>query len=377
MHLSFQKIFYALAAAFLYVAALILTKDILIPLVFALLLAFVLLPLALKFEQWGASRIFATFYTLISVFFAILGVIFFFSSQLYAVVTDITDIKDKILIVLADGTLYANSYLNLMSEIDKESLINGIKNWFATSMQWLLGQTFSSSASFLSSLFLTVVYTFLLLIYRSSLTHAVLKFYETPEKSKALQMLKSIQIVGKKYLSGLLIIVLVLGFLNSIGLYFIKIEHPFLFGFFAALLAIIPYIGTLAGALIPMLYAFVAYDSMWMPVQVAGWFWFIQLLESNILSPQIVGGSLKVNALVAILSILIGAAMWGLAGMILFLPLTAMFKVVCEHYPELQPIGLLIGEQNKRKNAEEISRREKWRIKIKSWFSKNKKTETL
>jgi predicted PurR-regulated permease PerM len=75
-------------------------------------------------------------------------------------------------------------------------------------------------------------------------------------------------------------------------------------------------------------------------------FWAIQVVESNYLSPKIVGGTLKVNALAAIISIIVGAAVWGIAGMILFLPFTAMLKVVCHEYDELKPIALFIGEQN-------------------------------
>src|SRR5690606_14260515 len=107
---------------------------------------------------------------------------------------------------------------------------------------------------------------------------------------------------------------------NSAGLWIIGIDNPFLFGFLAAILAIVPYIGTLVGASIPVLYAFMTADSLWVPVSVIILFYVIQLVESNFLSPKIVGSSLNLNALGAILSLLIGAAVWGIAGMILFLP---------------------------------------------------------
>ena len=83
-----------------------------------------------------------------------------------------------------------------------------------------------------------------------------------------------------------------------------------------------------------------------MAVAVAVLFWAVQLVADNFLTPRIVGGSLKINALTAILSLFIGAAVWGLAGMILFLPFAAMLKVVCEEFEELKPIALIIGEKN-------------------------------
>jgi predicted PurR-regulated permease PerM len=144
----------------------------------------------------------------------------------------------------------------------------------------------------------------------------------------------------------MMVIILILGFVNSIGLWIIGIDNPFLFGFLAGILAIIPYIGTNIGAVITVLYAVMTYDSAWMPITIAIFFWFISLIESNFLSPKIVGGNLRVNVLASILSIIIGASIWGIAGMILFLPFAAMLKVVCENYEELKPVALLMGEHN-------------------------------
>lgn len=64
----------------------------------------------------------------------------------------------------------------------------------------------------------------------------------------------------------------------------------------------------------------------------------------------------------------VGAAAWGVAGMILFLPFAAMLNNVCEEYEELKPIALLIGNKNYQDNESG----NKWLKKIKSWFSKFK-----
>ena len=99
-------------------------------------------------------------------------------------------------------------------------------------------------------------------------------------------------------------------------------------------------------------------------------FWIIQVVESNFLSPRVVGGTLKVNALAAIISIIVGASVWGIAGMILFLPFTAMLKVVCEEYNDLKPIALFIGEQNVKEKSIHIKVLSKWKVKLRQWFSR-------
>lgn len=167
----------------------------------------------------------------------------------------------------------------------------------------------------------------------------------------------------------MVILTVIIGLANSLGLWIIGIDYPFLFGFLGAVLAIIPYIGTTMGAVIPVIYAFVSYDSMWMAVAVAILFWVVQLVSDNFLTPRIVGGSLKINALTAILSLFIGAAVWGLAGMVLFLPFAAILKVVCEEFEQLQPIALIIGEKNKKVGDGSELFLVRWWKKIKHGFS--------
>jgi predicted PurR-regulated permease PerM len=169
-------------------------------------------------------------------------------------------------------------------------------------------------------------------------------------------------------------VIVILGFANSIGLWIIGLDNPFLFGFLAAVLALIPYAGTTLGAAIPILYAFISYDSLLMPVTIAIYFWFVQFIESNFLTPKIVGGNLNINALTSILSIIIGASVWGIAGMIIFLPFAAMLRVVCEEYEELKPIALLIGDQNRKSTNGNMKFLVKWTTLLKEKISKFRNT---
>ena len=370
MNLSFQKLFFAIATVFAIFAILTLARPVVIPIGFAFLLSFILLPLARKFELIGANKIFAAFLSIFTTLLLTAGGIYLFSTQIIRLSKDFYDIKDKILLVFANATIYINDNLNFVPHLEKDELLNRIKDFFSESANSLVSQTFNSTAAFVTGLVATFIFTFLFLIYRNGLTTAFTRFFPEDKREIAVQMFKNIQKVGQKYLLGMFILIIILGLANSIGLWIIGIDHPFLFGFLAGFLAIIPYIGTLAGAAIPILYAFVSYDSVWMPIAVAILFYCVQFIESNFLSPKIVGGTMKINALAAILSIIIGAAVWGVAGMILFLPFTAMLRVFCEEYEELKPIALIIGEQNVIKNDRGIKLNGRMIEKIKSWFHK-------
>jgi predicted PurR-regulated permease PerM len=346
MNLSIQKLFFSLATIALLFAFLIVAKTILIPLGLALLLAFILYPLAKKFRAWGMNEILAALFSILTLFLLAGGVVYFFSTQIIELTRELSDFQEKIMVLFSDVILYINNNLSFVPKLEKNELLDSIQDWLKNSTGTLLKSTFSSTATFLGQLLATIVYTFLILIYRKELTKAFLHFAPEAKRGRMQVMFKNVQHVGQKYLSGMVILILILGFANSIGLWIIGVDSPFLFGFLAATFTIIPYIGTTIGAGIPVLYAFMSHDSLWVPLAVIILFWSVQLVESNFLSPRIVGSSVKVNALAALLSLIIGATVWGVAGMILFLPFAAMSRVVCWEYEELKPVALLIGDRN-------------------------------
>jgi predicted PurR-regulated permease PerM len=370
MNISFQKLFYALASVLALFAILIFAKSILIPLGFALFMSFILYPLTKKLESWGLNKILAAFLSILTVILIIGGGIFLFSTQLIGLSTEFSNFQDRIIRAFADVTLYINKNVNIISNLGKTELSDKIKDWLTESTGFLVSKTFTTTTTFLAGLLGTIIFTFLILIYRNGLTQALMGFSPADKSERVLKMFKSVQQVGQKYLSGMIFLIIIIGLANSMGLWIIGIDNPFLFGFLGAVLSIVPYVGTAFGAIIPILYAFVSYDSLWPVIAVAILFWAVQLISDNFLSPKIVGGSLHINALVAILSLIIGALVWGVAGMILFLPFAAMLRVFCEEYEELKPIALLIGDQNyKRKNSGgKLIKIES--AKVKGWFSK-------
>jgi predicted PurR-regulated permease PerM len=298
------------------------------------------------------------------------GGIFLFSTQIIELSKELSNFQDRIIRAFADVTLYINKNVNIISNLEKNELSDRIKDWLNESTGSLVSKTFNTTATLLAGLLGTIIFTFLFLIYRNGLTQALIRFSPVDKRERVIKMFKSVQQVGQKYLSGMIILIIITGLANSIGLWIIGIDNPFLFGFLGAVLGIIPYIGAVLGAIFPVLYAFVSYDSLWPAIAVAILFWGVQFISDNFLSPKIVGGSLHINALAAILSLIIGALVWGVAGMILFLPFVAMLKVFCEEYEELKPIAQLIGNQNYKEingGGKFIRRRF---TKIQGWFAK-------
>lgn len=349
MNLSFQKMFYATATVFALFAFLVLAKAILIPLSIALLISFILFPLAKKLEKMRVNTVIAAFLSIFTMLLIIGGVIYFFSSQIIGLSDEFADFKNKIILLFAEVTLFFNNNVSFVPNLEKNELIERMQAWISHSTGSLVSKTVSNTATFFVGLLATFVFTFLILLYRKGFTIALTHFAREENRPRVRNMFKSVQQVGQKYLVGMIILTIVIGLANSIGLWIIGIDNPFLFGFLGATLAIVPYIGTYMGAIIPILYALMSFESPWKAIAVAILFWFVQLVTDNFLTPKIVGGSLKINALAAILSLFVGAAVWGIAGMVLFLPFVAMLKVVCDEFEELKPIAQIIGNQDYKK----------------------------
>jgi len=365
VNLSFQKMFFAIATTFALFAIFVVARSILIPISFALLISFILLPFANRFEKWGVSRMFAALFAILTTVLLLGGGIYLLSTQIVSIASEFSNFQEKIITVFAETTAWLNSNMNIVPNLEKDELMDQLKNRLNQSSGSLVQQTFSGSAGFLAGLIATIIFTFLFLIYREGFKQTIILYFPEEKRERAFKMLKSIQMVGQKYLVGVILIVIIIGLINSFALLIIGIDYPFFFGFLAAILAIIPYVGTTVGSTIVVLYAFMTYDSLWIPIAVTITFWFIQVVESNFLSPKIVGGTLKVNALAAIISIIVGATIWGVAGMILFLPITAMLKVICQEYEELKPIALFLGEQNIKDKRIEVKSLSKLGMKIK------------
>jgi predicted PurR-regulated permease PerM len=172
-------------------------------------------------------------------------------------------------------------------------------------------------------------------------------------------VLTKIYDVVHSYLTGLITVTLIVGSLNTIGLIALGIDYAIFFGFLAAALLVIPFIGILIGSILPIIVALVTKDSPMYAVGVAGVFVFVQFLEGNFITPQVVGSKISINGLVAIIALLLGSALWGIAGMALSLPTIAILKVIFDSVPDLKPYGYLLGEPDHNRLLEEKKKKMK------------------
>ncbi|MEX2379925.1 MAG: AI-2E family transporter, partial [Vicingaceae bacterium] len=150
-----------------------------------------------------------------------------------------------------------------------------------------------------------------------------------------------------RYIIGLLIVISIIAVLNTVGLLALGIKYAVFMGILSAALTVIPYIGIFIGALLPVVVALITKDSLFYPLAVIAIFGFVQFLEGNFITPNIIGSKVNVNPMAAIVALIIGAKIWGIAGMILAIPICGILKIMFSHYPRLKPYAILLQSTNK------------------------------
>lgn len=319
-------------------------QGLLKPIAFAVIFAFLLKPIcdALERRKFSPPLAIITTFLILTIIFA--GIITLFSANLISLFEDMRDFGKNIteLIITVQEIIIGN--LPLSSE-DALLLILQAKQTLLEFSGSLLAPTIESSGSFLGALGLTVVYAFFFLLYRKSIRMFFMIFFPDEAHAEVTHFLHKITQVLNSYFVGLMIVIGIMGTLNTLGLWLIGVPNAILFGFFAAILTIIPYIGTWIGGALPVLFTLLITGNGWDAVYVAGWFMLVQTLEANYITPRVLGNQVSVNPLFAFFALIIGGLLWGIAGMILFIPFVAVLKVICDQIPELRSVGLLLGSE--------------------------------
>ncbi|MDQ2862987.1 MAG: AI-2E family transporter, partial [Bacteroidota bacterium] len=133
--------------------------------------------------------------------------------------------------------------------------------------------------------------------------------------------------------------------LNSAALLILGVQYAVLLGVIGALLNVLPYIGGIVAIALPIIIATITKDGFSTQIFILVAYSVIQFIDNNILVPRIVSSKVKINALVSLVVILLGGALWGLSGMFLSIPFIAVLKIVFDRVDGLKPWGKLLGDE--------------------------------
>ena len=339
-----------LLLAILFFHAIIAARDFLYPIVFGVLFAYLLYPLSRFLEKYGFPRILANIICILFLMSVVGSVVFFIYKQAGNLLNDLPLFKQRALGNIDSLEQIIEQQFGLTDLRLAEFLRLRVKNFFESGSDFL-NIIFSTTAGTIFRLGILPVYIFLFLFYRTKIAYFILKMANPKKKPVVVKVLRELSTVVSRYMGGISTVVLILCFLNTGGLIIIGFEYPVVFGILSALCTFIPYFGTLIGGAIPFTFALLTGDSPSLALKVVLLFGFINFLENNILTPNIVGGSLRINAMVVIIGLIAAGTVWGIPGMFVVVPLMGMFNIVSENVEKLQPYSFLIGVTGVKKHA--------------------------
>ncbi len=338
-YLKYTVILFAVILIF-YV--LIVARSILIPLSFGLVLSLLLHPVCTRLERLKLPRSAAVVIAIIGVIILLAGIIWMLTSQFSRIAADLTEIGTKFSSLSSKIQQFLEARFGIQQVDQSKYIQDSLETLIKSSSTFFTG-TLTATASLFADLVIILLTLFFFLYYSHFLKVFLLKLVNEKRHEELQNILAKVSVVVQDYISGLFMVMGIVAVLNTIGLLLLGIKYAIFFGALAAFLTIIPYIGIFIGSLLPILFALATKDSLWYPVGVAGIFWFVQFLEGNFITPNVIGNKVSINPFAAVMALFIGAEVWGPSGMILFIPFLAMAKVFFDVIEPLKPFGYLLG----------------------------------
>ena len=324
------------------VSVLYIAQDIIVPFIFSMMIAIVLHPVVQFLVRKKFNRIIAIVIALIItiIIIAIFGTFLISQAGLFG--DSWPKLEVRFTAIFHEFINWTAQNFNINPDKINAWFIKA-KGELLNTSSLIIGKTIINVGSGAVVLFLIPVYVFMILFYEPLLLEFFRRLFGKGNRWVVSNIISQIKTMIQHYLIGLIIEAVIVATLNSVGLLILGVDYAILLGIIGALLNVIPYIGGIVAVALPMAIALVTKTSLWYPVYVVIVYTVVQFIDNYYLVPKIVASRVKINALMSVIVILIFGALWGIPGMFLSIPLTAILKVVFDHIEPLKPWGYLLG----------------------------------
>jgi predicted PurR-regulated permease PerM len=193
---------------------------------------------------------------------------------------------------------------------------------------------------FITSLVLLLILLFFLLAYDGVFIAKLIKLLPTlSDKKRAVSIAQEIESQVSRYLFTITIINCCLGLAVGTTVGLLGLRNPVMWGALVATLNFVPYLGALTGIICMTIGAILSFDSLAYALIFPAVYLGFGTLEGNFITPWVMGRSLTLNPVIILLSLVFWGWMWGIAGVILAVPILAAFKIFCAHIKPMEPLA--------------------------------------
>lgn len=331
-----------LIGIFVFFYILFLGQAIILPLIYAFILAIILNPLTNFFCKRGINRPLSITIALL-IGLAALGLVFYFIvTQASRLGSALPVLEEKLNHFVSETA----SWVSKTFKVPPEKIAAWIAKAKAEGISHLgslAETTLITITGIITLLVLLPVYIFMFLYYKPLLLEFVARLFPKTTHTTVADVLVHTTRLIQAYLLGLLIEASIVATLNTAALLLLGIPYAFLLGTAGAFINIIPFIGGLISIALPVIVS-LATGSPSKALWVVIVYLLIQFTDNHYLVPKIVASKVRINALVSLVVVFIGGALWGVPGMFLAIPLTAIAKVIFDRIEGLGALGFLLGD---------------------------------
>jgi predicted PurR-regulated permease PerM len=293
-----------------------------------------------RFSKLGLKRVLAIAVSMLLALLIFSGVFYFLSSQIAGFSENLPVLKEKLASLLKDLPQWVQNSFGIA--IDKQvQLIKEAVN----SSKGMVGKTLGTALGILTVVFILPVYIFLLLFYKTLILNFLYEAFAEENSTQVGEILSQTKTAIQSYMVGLLLEAMIIATLNSTALLILGVKYAILLGVIGALLNMLPYIGGIIAIALPVLIATVTKDGFSTQLGIIIAYAIIQFIDNNFIIPRIVSSKVQINALSSIVIVLLGGALWGVAGMFLSIPFIAILKIIFDRVEGLRPWGKLLGDE--------------------------------
>ncbi len=341
--MAVQKVASIIIIAFAIIAILVVGQNILIPLILAIFSWFLIKEIReiLDRSQW-IQRVIPRWVKTMFAVVTLLVVIGVFSNLLIINAQNLANSLQK----------YSASLINITQSISESTGIDMTKSIqsFAGELDFksIISELVNSITELLSNSIMVLLYLIFILLEESTFLHKMKAVYPDPTKFDNINevLLKVDKSIGQ-YISIKTFLSFITGTLSYVILLSIGVDAPLFFAFLIFILNFIPSIGSLIGTLFPTLMALIQFgeETLTPFILVLLLVGTVQVAIGNFLEPKLMGNSLNISSLVVILSLTIWGAIWGIAGMVLSVPITVIIIIICSNFKSTKKIAILLSEK--------------------------------
>lgn len=331
-----------LTGLYVLIKMLYIAQDIIIPILYATIIAILISPAVNFLVNKRINRAVSVAGVLIIALLIIAALIALLSSQANLLSEAWPRLANKFQELLNKTISWISAYFNVTSQKINAWIVHA-KSEFINISSVGIGNTLTSVGGIVATALLTPVYIFMLLFYQPHLIKFIHAVFGVGNNNKVGEILFETKTIIKSYLLGLFLEFVIIAVLNSTGLLILGIDYAILLGIVGALLNVIPYLGGVIALTLFIIITLVTKPPVY-SIYVVVLYTIIQLIDNNYIVPKVVGSKVKLNALISIVAVIAGGALWGIPGMFLSIPATAVIKLILERIESLKAWGFLLGD---------------------------------